>query len=123
MENISVTKRGDSGIALDVTLHCSEVDITVTNQYFIRQLFSPELTTIATQEGSTLTGWTMLPSAYFYIEKNADNSYTLSGGGFGHGVGMSQNGANELAGEGYGYEEILQYYFQGIEVEAVEQEK
>jgi stage II sporulation protein D len=123
MENISVTKRGDSGIALDVTLHCSEMDITVSNQYFIRQLFSPELTTIATQEGSTLTGWTMLPSAYFYIEKNEDNSYTLSGGGFGHGVGMSQNGANELAGEGYGYEEILQYYFQGIEVEAVEQEK
>jgi SpoIID/LytB domain protein len=30
---------------------------------------------------------------------------------------MSQNGANQLAAAGYGYKDILQYYFPGIEVE------
>lgn len=117
IENISVTSRGNSGIALTVTIYCSNIDITVSSQYLIRQLFSPELTDIITQTGSSLTGWTMLPSAYFYIEKNEAGGYTISGGGFGHGVGMSQNGANQLAAAGYGYKDILQYYFPGIEVE------
>lgn len=33
--------------------------------------------------------------------------------GYGHGVGMSQYGANDLAHKGYNYEEILQYYYPG----------
>ncbi len=36
--------------------------------------------------------------------------------GYGHGVGMSQYGANELAKIGYNYEEILKYYYTGIEL-------
>jgi SpoIID/LytB domain protein len=32
---------------------------------------------------------------------------------------MSQNGANELAAAGYDYQDILKYYFPGIEVEAL----
>lgn len=38
--------------------------------------------------------------------------------GYGHGVGMSQYGAQGMALEGYSYEEILQYYYQGIELRA-----
>lgn len=41
----------------------------------------------------------------------------MHGGGFGHGVGMSQNGANDLAEAGYGYEEILSHYYNGTELE------
>ena len=36
--------------------------------------------------------------------------------GYGHGVGMSQYGANELAKLGYSYEEILKHYYSGIEL-------
>lgn len=39
--------------------------------------------------------------------------------GYGHGVGMSQYGAQGMAQQGYGYEQILQYYYQGIELKAV----
>lgn len=39
--------------------------------------------------------------------------------GFGHGVGMSQCGANELAQKGKDYEYILQYYYTGVEVEQI----
>ena len=42
--------------------------------------------------------------------------YTLIGGGYGHGVGMSQNGAKEMGSLGYGYEEILQSFFTDCEV-------
>lgn len=42
--------------------------------------------------------------------------------GFGHGVGMSQCGANELAQKGRGFEYILQYYYTGVEVEPISKE-
>lgn len=36
--------------------------------------------------------------------------------GYGHGVGMSQYGANGMAKEGKGYKEILQYFYQGVQL-------
>lgn len=39
--------------------------------------------------------------------------------GYGHGVGMSQYGANEMAKLGYKYEEILKYYYQNIELKPI----
>ena len=36
--------------------------------------------------------------------------------GYGHGVGMSQYGANEAAKEGYSYEQILKHYYSGISI-------
>ena len=36
--------------------------------------------------------------------------------GYGHGVGMSQYGANFYANQGMGYEEILKTYYSGVEV-------
>ena len=40
---------------------------------------------------------TILPSAFASLVNEADETYTLYGGGYGHGLGMSQNGANGLA--------------------------
>ncbi|BED93110.1 MAG: stage II sporulation protein D [Candidatus Paraimprobicoccus trichonymphae] len=39
--------------------------------------------------------------------------------GYGHGVGMSQWGANEMAKEGYTYEKILLHYYPGVEIKNV----
>jgi len=39
--------------------------------------------------------------------------------GYGHGVGMSQYGANGMAEEGKGYKEILSYYYQDVEIESI----
>lgn len=36
--------------------------------------------------------------------------------GYGHGVGMSQYGANGMAQEGKNYEEIVKYYYKGVEI-------
>ena len=41
---------------------------------------------------------------------------TLTGLGYGHGVGMSQDGAIEMARQGMNYIDILKFYFTGIEV-------
>ncbi|AOT70063.1 stage II sporulation protein D [Geosporobacter ferrireducens] len=41
--------------------------------------------------------------------------------GYGHGVGMSQWGANGMAERGHSYEEILKHYYQGVEIEPLNQ--
>lgn len=57
-----------------------------------------------------------LRSAAFTVETGAD-SVTFHVTGFGHGVGMSQYGANAMAQEGSTYREILQHYYTGVTVE------
>lgn len=46
-----------------------------------------------------------------------DQNITFTVHGYGHQVGMSQNGANELAKSGKTYAEILQHYYSGVEIQ------
>ncbi|NHM26064.1 SpoIID/LytB domain-containing protein [Desulfofundulus sp. TPOSR] len=41
---------------------------------------------------------------------------TFRGSGWGHGVGMSQYGALGMASQGYSYQEILKYYYSGVQI-------
>ena len=50
---------------------------------------------------------------------NGAESFTFSGSGFGHGVGLSQIGGKAMALEGKSAEEILTYYYTGVIVEPV----
>ncbi|MDD4765687.1 MAG: SpoIID/LytB domain-containing protein [Atribacterota bacterium] len=50
------------------------------------------------------------------INQQVNISYNISGKGSGHGVGLSQWGAYGMAEQGYKYEEILKYYYQGIDL-------
>lgn len=56
-----------------------------------------------------------LRSTDFEMNKN-DNSIIIKTSGYGHGVGMSQYGALGMANEGYTYDEILKYYYKGVEI-------
>lgn len=56
-----------------------------------------------------------LRSVDFDIENNEDE-ITIKTRGYGHGVGMSQFGANGMANEGYNYKEILEYYYKNIKI-------
>ena len=47
----------------------------------------------------------------------SSDTYVFNGRGWGHGVGMSQEGAKGFARQGYNYEQILKHYFTGITVE------
>lgn len=57
-----------------------------------------------------------IKSAAFTVEYY-DGEFIFTTYGYGHGVGMSQNGANTLASQGYDYKQILEYYYEGITVE------
>lgn len=57
-----------------------------------------------------------LPSANFTVTYLPSEEFLFVSKGSGHGVGMSQYGANCLAKEGKNYEEILLHYYTGIQL-------
>jgi stage II sporulation protein D len=67
--------------------------------------------TISGEEFAKVLG---LSSSHFYIE-NYEGNVRIICNGAGHGVGLSQYGANAMAEEGSTYKEILSYYFTGID--------
>lgn len=63
-------------------------------------------------EVRTLLG---LRSANFSVEINNDN-IKFSVKGYGHGVGMSQTGADSMAKQGSNFEDIIKHYYSGVEI-------
>ena len=49
------------------------------------------------------------------VDTNSEQ-YNFEGRGWGHGIGMSQYGAKQMAEEGYTYNEILQHYYTGVTI-------
>ena len=62
-----------------------------------------------------LRGQFRLRSTYFNIQET-DSKVLLKGRGFGHGVGLCQIGAMEMAALGYNYSEILHFYYSGVHI-------
>lgn len=60
-------------------------------------------------------GYSDLPSTRFIIEKEG-NTLLIKGKGFGHGVGLCQWGAKEMAELGYSFDRILKFYYPEVEV-------
>ena len=56
-----------------------------------------------------------LKSTFFNISQVGTN-VVINTKGYGHGVGMSQYGAQGMAKEGYTYDQIVKYYYQGVEI-------
>ena len=60
-------------------------------------------------------GGTKLKSTLFQI-KPFRNGILIRGNGYGHGVGMSQWGANRMSESGFEYQEILKHYYRGVRI-------
>ena len=61
-----------------------------------------------------------IPSNLFTINKLNDDLWLFRGGGFGHGVGLSQSGAIEMAKLGFSYEQILNHYYRDAKLKKFE---
>lgn len=70
----------------------------------------------ATYKGTEIRNALGLSSALFNISFEEKDKVVFTSNGYGHGVGMSQYGANGMAKEGYKYKEILTHYYTGTSV-------
>ena len=120
VQNLTVTKRGPGGIAQELLVEGSGGNTTIKTQGSIRSTLGDPGLSIAKKDGSVMEGSDLLPSAFISIEKRSADDGTISfhiyGGGFGHGAGMSQNGAQGMAREGKDYREILDFFYKGTEL-------
>lgn len=117
IQSIEPVSRAKSGMVVELLIRGSANTILVRNQTNIRTLLAPEKTTVYLANDVTVDGFSLVPSAFFYVEPGSSDGRTvfvLYGGGYGHGVGMSQNGVKSLADAGYTYEGILKHYYKGI---------
>ncbi len=120
LQNIRVTKRAPGGCVCEIQLEGSKADIRVRTEYSIRYVLCDPQAKVILQDGSERNMETILPSAFFTIscskQKKDVVGYSLVGGGFGHGIGMSQNGASKMAEQGMDYGEIVSFFYPGYEI-------
>lgn len=103
---LRVVRRGNSGKIIEMEIVTNSQTYKVYKELVVRRLI--------TKDGKAL------PSANVVFENEKDESGNLIsvkayGGGFGHGVGMSQYGAGFMGNEMHlSYDKILQHYYTGI---------
>lgn len=57
-----------------------------------------------------------LKSTFFSIKPITSDSILFTGRGYGHGLGMCQEGAMRMSKQGYSYEQILHFYYKNIQI-------
>lgn len=116
---IASAERSHSGAILTLRLQYENGVALVKTEYNIRKILGCGVQKMVYADESESTEVSMLPSAFCAITAQEDGTCMLNGGGYGHGLGMSQNGANGMAKAGMGYEEILRSFYQDIEIETM----
>ena len=102
----------------------SGVDLSGTPATWFGEPSRSEAGTITriTVGGATITGrqvrqaLALRSSNFTIVYQDKDASFDITTEGFGHGVGMSQTGADFMARQGSTYREILLHFYQGAEV-------
>ena len=114
VKDMEIIRRAAGGSARTLVISTDQGELQVEGEYEIRYVLNQEGEVIR-QDDSAYTLSTILPSAYFVMDlqkgKKGITGFTLYGGGFGHGVGMSQNAAKAMAQSGKTYEEILAMFY------------
>ncbi len=119
VEQVQVRERGAGDIATELLVVGSEGVFLVKNEYNIRTVLAPLAELIYRENGEAVEGAALLPSAFVTLQKGTHEEaigYLISGGGYGHGVGMSQCGADAMARAGYSCDEIIEEYYPGTEL-------
>lgn len=125
LTDIKILHRNAGGLIDEMLLTFGEEEIKVLTEYNIRYVLAADGAVITKQDGSIASCGDLLPSAYFTMElKRAESNdileeIVLCGGGFGHGAGMSQNGAKHMALSNMDYMDILSFFYEGTTIGAI----
>jgi len=109
LSDITVSERSKDGRAQTLTI------VTSGGTYMIKK---DKIRWITTGGKISTSG---IPSTFFYITRSEDKNtgediITLTGGGWGHGTGLCQEGAKRMAELGKKYDEIVRHYYKGVEL-------
>jgi len=124
--DMEVVSRGQGGNIMEMIFTGTEATVRVRTEFNIRTLLNPGSQYVQRHDGSRINNLTLLPSAFFAMQKETDTNghlvaVSFFGGGNGHGVGKSQNGVRSLVELGLNYIDILRHYYPGAEVASLQQ--
>lgn len=120
--DVKITAQDSSGKVTGLAVYGSEGQVEITGELNIRSVLRPAKQytgggdVIMERSGGRVLNQALLPSAYFQLDITRDGegrikSIKVTGGGSGHGQGMSQWGAKQMADSGCSYVEILEKYY------------
>lgn len=123
IRELSLGERESSGRLASLTIRGTNGEQIISGEYEIRKFLNPKNETLTLQNGEKAPELGMLPSAFFYLtpayEETELLGYQITGGGYGHGEGLSQNGARCMAEQGMEFREILTYYYGELELDEI----
>ena len=127
--DLEVVKRGEGGNIMVMKITGTSAAILVQTEYNVRALIRPTgnnagSVTLNLNGGETMDNYSLMPSAFYVMDKSYDDagkliSVTFYGGGNGHGVGMSQNGVKGMIDKGLSFEEILRHYYPETKLKSI----
>jgi stage II sporulation protein D len=88
-------------------------DVNIFGEDYLQNIF--ELTVIGDNSIKTYNATSNINSGNTKVVSSG-NKIVFEGKGWGHGVGMSQYGAKGMSEEGYTFEDILNFYFRGVDI-------
>jgi len=121
IKEVRITNRSRSGRVMEMEVQTDSGIITIPGDE-VRNAFYPPISTLfyidpvykekepEDEDTNTTENRDREPEKYLW-------GYTFVGGGFGHGVGLSQTGASRLAELGWSSDRILQFYYPGTQVQ------
>ena len=83
------------------------------------KLFTPDMRPSRRKILAALTTTLIAGGMLFAAAPQANAAWTVKGGGFGHGVGMSAYGAYGMAQHGWSHKKILRHYYSGTKIREV----
>ncbi len=118
--SMDIAERKEGGVADCLRISCKKGTVYVWGEYNIRFVLA-QGGAVTRQDDAKFQVTELLPSAFLSLQSICNDKgnmvgYIAVGGGFGHGVGLSQNGAKHMALDGKDYLEILAAYYPGMEV-------
>ncbi len=123
IKDIKVMKRNPGGVIDELVITGSKATIKVISELNVRYILCDGETKLQKQDKTEVSLGSSLPSAFLVINLNKENGYVtgykLIGGGFGHGVGMSQNAAREMGNLGMNYRDILAYFYEDSDIKII----
>jgi|UniRef100_UPI003FEFBC98 stage II sporulation protein D len=112
--DIEVLERVNGGAAVKVKVTGDKGETVIDSESAIRAAFGNANVDMNTKSGTTK--YANLPSTFCVFEKVTEGKkltgFKITGGGYGHGIGMSQNAANKMA-ESMTYAQILEFFYRG----------
>ncbi|MEY8390059.1 SpoIID/LytB domain-containing protein [Lachnospiraceae bacterium 45-W7] len=121
LKSISVAERKPGGAIGNLLLTYENGTVTLLTEYNVRLVLGAAVTELTDKEGKPVN-MELLPSACCTAVP-VEDGFVLYGGGYGHGIGMSQNGANGMAKAGMKYMDILMKFYHDITIENIYNEE